>query len=326
MKTLGTMLLVTAVFMAVVVMAEPARQHQGSQTPPPAAPTTRGPNQTCANGPANHGTLQPGPQSGQPNRPTGQPNQRGGPMAPTPGMPPQWGTPGGPNHTPYGPQSGYQAPNSGARGWGQPAPNGPSGWERDQREKHGGFAPPPPPQQGPGKQPAQHGWNQPGAPRGPEHGYAPQRPQVPPPAPPQRYEGRDERYRGRDGNSVWRYAPLVAMVVRAFLPSDPKLMGAVIVGADDSFLGVISRDANDPESLANGWGQFGSPQSPYSIWNQDGRWGSRYAADSPWNPYATRPPRVFDGDEFRGYLTTNTSLHPRVDPEWLRNHLDVPRR
>ena len=148
-------------------------------------------------------------------------------------------------------------------------------------------------------------------------------PRRPQPAP-QRHGDWDQPYRGRY-HGRWRYAPLLTVIVRAFLPSNPRLFGAAIVAWDDTFLGVINRDPNDPDSVTNDWGRFGSPMSPYSIWNPEGRWGSQYAPDSPWNPYATRPPRVFDGHEFRGYLTTNPDLRPRIDPDWLRSYLDLPR-
>ncbi len=105
----------------------------------------------------------------------------------------------------------------------------------------------------------------------------------------------------------------------------PRLLGAVVVADNDTFLGVISRDANDPDSLTNPYGRFGSPWSPDSIWNPDARYGREDGRGSPWNPYATKPPKVYDGNEFRGYLTANTQLYPRIDPEWLRSYLELPR-
>jgi hypothetical protein len=156
--------------------------------------------------------------------------------------------------------------------------------------------------------------------RGPGMGYGPRWTQVRP-------ERRDEWYQPYHGRheNCWRYVPLVTTIIRAFLPSDPRVLGAVIVASDDTFLGVITRDYDDPDAVTNGYGRFGSPMSPYSIWNPESRWGNQYAPDSPWNPYATRPPRVFMDNEFRGYLTTNPNLYPRIDPDWLRSYLELPR-
>jgi hypothetical protein len=129
-------------------------------------------------------------------------------------------------------------------------------------------------------------------------------------------------YRGRHAGR-WQYA--LKSIFRAFTPKKPDLWGAVIIGHDDTFLGVISKDRKDEDAVTNGWGRFGSPQSPWSIWNPEGRWGSKWAPHSPWNPQAARPPKVYEGNAFRGYLTTNPRLYPRIDPHWLRQHLNVPR-
>jgi len=132
-------------------------------------------------------------------------------------------------------------------------------------------------------------------------------------------------YCGRYQNH-WKYVPLAALLLRALTPSNPQVLGAVIVAGDDTFLGLISRDRNDAESIANEWGRFGSPYSPHSIWNPEGRWGGAYGPQSPWNPYAVRPPKVYYGNEFRGYLTTNPNLVPRIDPNWLRSYLNLTYR
>lgn len=144
---------------------------------------------------------------------------------------------------------------------------------------------------------------------------------------PQAHRSKDwnQPYRGRYQNQ-WRYNPVTALLLRAFTSRDRDLMGAVIVGADDTFLGVISRNQRDEDSIGNPWGRFGSPWSPYSIWNPDGRWGSRSARNSPWNASASRPPRVYDGKHFRGYLTTNPKLYPQIDPRWLMDYLNLDLR
>jgi len=120
---------------------------------------------------------------------------------------------------------------------------------------------------------------------------------------------------------IWRYVPSVIVTTRPELP--PPLLGSAIIASDDTFLGLISRDWQDPDSISNPYERFGCPESPYSIWHTEGRWGNTYSPDSPWNPYATRPPRVYSGNYFLGYLTTNDDLYPRIDPYWLMDYLDI---
>ncbi|HCU37111.1 MAG TPA: hypothetical protein DGT21_17205, partial [Armatimonadetes bacterium] len=127
-------------------------------------------------------------------------------------------------------------------------------------------------------------------------------------------------YYGRYYNT-WYYVPRINVVWRS--DARPPLLGSAIVAYDDTFLGIISRDWQDDDSISNPYGRFGCPESPWSIWNMDGYWGSEYNFDSPWNPYATRPPRVYSGNYLLGYLTNNPDLYPRIDPYWLMDYLDV---
>jgi len=127
-------------------------------------------------------------------------------------------------------------------------------------------------------------------------------------------------YRGKYFD-IWRYVPLITAAIR--LKSPPPLLGSAIIAYDNTFLGLISRDWQNPDSISNPYDRFGCPEAPWSIWNPDGRWGSEYSFDSPWNPSGTHPPRVYNGNYFLGYLTTNNNLYPRIDPYWLMDYLDI---
>jgi hypothetical protein len=127
------------------------------------------------------------------------------------------------------------------------------------------------------------------------------------------------RYQG-----LWQYLPVVTQVIiGGDRPASMPPIGSVIVGSDNTFLGVISRDVNDPDSISNPYGRFGSPESPYSIWNSSGRWGDPYGQDTPWNSNATRPPIVYVGHTFWGYLSANPAVYPRVDPRALMDSLGI---
>jgi len=58
------------------------------------------------------------------------------------------------------------------------------------------------------------------------------------------------------------------------------------------YLGTLSNNRFDPNSVSNPYGQYGSKYSPDSINNPYGQYGSKYSPDSPNNPYATSPPVI----------------------------------
>ncbi len=58
------------------------------------------------------------------------------------------------------------------------------------------------------------------------------------------------------------------------------------------YLGTLSNNRFDPDSVSNPYGQYGSKYSPDSINNPYGQYGSKYSPDSPNNPYATNPPGI----------------------------------
>ena len=69
-----------------------------------------------------------------------------------------------------------------------------------------------------------------------------------------------------------------------------------IYSRDGTYLGKLSANPYDPDSIANPYGRYGNPYSPDSVNNPYGRYGSPYGAESANNPYATRPPRIYRDD------------------------------
>lgn len=102
-----------------------------------------------------------------------------------------------------------------------------------------------------------------------------------------------------------------------------QLEGASIVANDGTHLGLITRNAFDPNSINNKYGQHGSQYSSTSIFNPYGQYGSEFSTNSPFNLFTTTPPRVVLGDRFVGFLTVNEFQVPRIDPnaliEWLES-------
>ncbi|PSJ16410.1 hypothetical protein C7H79_13540 [Nitrosomonas supralitoralis] len=62
------------------------------------------------------------------------------------------------------------------------------------------------------------------------------------------------------------------------------------------YLGTLSNNHYDSDSVSNPYGQYGSKYSPDSISNPYGQYGSKYSPDSPNNPYATNPPVIISPD------------------------------
>jgi hypothetical protein len=63
-----------------------------------------------------------------------------------------------------------------------------------------------------------------------------------------------------------------------------------IYSPDGKYLGNLSDNPYDPNSVSNPYGRYGSPYSPDSINNPYGRYGSPYSPESPNNPYAIGRP------------------------------------
>lgn len=82
----------------------------------------------------------------------------------------------------------------------------------------------------------------------------------------------------------------------------------------NEFLGCLTCGKQDPESVCNAYGNYGSSYATYSIWNGHGNYGSRYSNLSPWNQYADNPPAIHDiTGLFYGYLTANPYLPNRTN-------------
>jgi len=62
---------------------------------------------------------------------------------------------------------------------------------------------------------------------------------------------------------------------------------------DGTYLGELSDNPYDPDSVAKPYGRYGSPYSSTSINNPYSTYGSPYSSQSPNNPYATQAPLLF---------------------------------
>jgi len=95
------------------------------------------------------------------------------------------------------------------------------------------------------------------------------------------------------------------------------LEGAIIIANDNKFLGKISKNQFDSDSINNEFGTYGSQFSSYSIFNKFGIYGSEFSSLSPFNKFTSTPPRIYKENVFIAYLTVNTFMSPRVDTNLL---------
>ncbi len=92
-----------------------------------------------------------------------------------------------------------------------------------------------------------------------------------------------------------------------------SLLGLYIFAQDGTYLGKISANKYEQDSISNQYGTYGSSYSSTSIFNRYGQYGSDYSSLSPFSTYGSQPPLLVSGSSSLAYLTVNTSKIPRVD-------------
>ena len=90
----------------------------------------------------------------------------------------------------------------------------------------------------------------------------------------------------------------------------------VVVGQDGKFLGNLSQNQYDSNSICNPYGQFGSEYAQ-SIFNRYGTYGGEYSSMGAYNPSAKNPPIIVQNRTIIGIVTKNRQIEGRVDPDLL---------
>jgi hypothetical protein len=91
---------------------------------------------------------------------------------------------------------------------------------------------------------------------------------------------------GKYGSSISPYSATNPLATHP-----PKLYGR-----DGKYLGKLSANTLNPESISNPLSPYGSPLSPSSIYNPLGKYGSPLSPYSATNPLATQPPVIKSDD------------------------------
>ena len=94
-----------------------------------------------------------------------------------------------------------------------------------------------------------------------------------------------------------------------------SLLVVPVFAQQTQYLGKLSSNRYDAQSVSNPYGAYGSPHSPTSVNNQFGTYGSPFSPLSVNNPYAVSAPRLYASDgTYLGRLSAN-----RFDPESVSN-------
>jgi len=97
--------------------------------------------------------------------------------------------------------------------------------------------------------------------------------------------------------------------------------GLHLVGSDGVYLGKLTTNEYDPDSVFNEYGDYGSEYSDTSIWNEFCPYGSDFSNKSAFNDFATEPPIIVYNGEAIGYLTKNEFKPNALDPKYLHSWL-----
>lgn len=82
---------------------------------------------------------------------------------------------------------------------------------------------------------------------------------------------------------------IISILLSSMAYADPPRL---IDQKTGKYLGNLSSNQYDPDSVSNPHGNFGSKYSPDSINNPHSEWGSPHSDSSPNNPYATNAPSI----------------------------------
>lgn len=101
-------------------------------------------------------------------------------------------------------------------------------------------------------------------------------------------------------------------------PGFGSIKGPLILIADNNdktYLGKLTTNKFDSDSIFNEFGTYGSNFSIYSIWNEFGTYGSKFSIYSPFNQFSTTPPLMIDGNgNVLGRLSINSFVIGAISP------------
>jgi len=92
---------------------------------------------------------------------------------------------------------------------------------------------------------------------------------------------------------------------------------ATLLANEGTYLGKVSSNPFESESICNEFGTYGSEFASKSVRNEFGSYGSPFASQSAYNEFTSTPPRIIYQGGVVGYLTKNEFLRGALDPDLL---------
>ena len=97
--------------------------------------------------------------------------------------------------------------------------------------------------------------------------------------------------------------------------SEYSTKNSYIISQDGQYLGKLTTNKYDNDSIMNIYGPYGSKYSHTSLFNQYSKYGGQYGQFSPNNPYCTQPPKLFINGNFTAYISDNKYIQPRISSD-----------
>jgi len=104
---------------------------------------------------------------------------------------------------------------------------------------------------------------------------------------------------------MWKYIIWAIVLIIALREARPQT--PIVVGRDGQYLGVLSANPYEPESIANPYGLYGSKYSPVSVADEYGLYGSPYSNESANNQYLVSDNKIA--------VETKTEVEVEVEAE-----------
>jgi hypothetical protein len=102
-------------------------------------------------------------------------------------------------------------------------------------------------------------------------------------------------------------------VYRQQAQAAPAEHDSYLIAQDNQYLGRITDNRYDTNSILNQYGPYGSRYSSTSIFNPYSPYGSQYGQFSINNPYCSTPPKLFIQGQFFGHVSKNQHV-PQLIP------------
>lgn len=102
------------------------------------------------------------------------------------------------------------------------------------------------------------------------------------------------------------------MIIPQIIQRRMDLHESFLMAADFKFIGKLTLNKFDADSIFNNYGIYGSKYSALSLCNQYSVYGNPYSQLSAFNLYTTNPPYIILRGQFYGRLSKNRFLNGNV--------------